>query len=162
MVMEKQRRLEMLRRIAAFVVAAAVMVVLGSAAHSFFVQEAWSMAAGQADGTATPAAISFADRLSWAAHDLGGMIQPYGALISITLLIALLIAGAVAKFAGFRSIVFGAAGAAAVFTLFMTLKMVLGTVGIFGARGTAGLVAQMAVGLVAGVLFARLTRPHTA
>ncbi|HEY4970166.1 MAG TPA: hypothetical protein VII35_09690 [Steroidobacteraceae bacterium] len=36
----------MLRRIAAFVVAAAVMVVLGSAAHSYFVQEAWSLAAG--------------------------------------------------------------------------------------------------------------------
>ena len=33
-------------------------------------------------------------------------------------------------------------------------------VGIFGARGTAGLAAQMAVGLAAGMLFAQLTRPH--
>jgi hypothetical protein len=30
-------------------------------------------------------------------------------------------------------------------------------VGIFGARGPAGLGAQMAVGAIAGVLFARLT-----
>jgi hypothetical protein len=149
----------MLRRIAAFVVAAAVMVVLGSAAHSYFVQRAWSLAAGEADGTAL-ASIPFADRVSWAAHDLGGMIQPYGALTSIALLIALLIAGAVAKFAGFRVIVFGVAGALAIFTLFTTLRMVLGTVGIFGARGAAGLAAQMAVGLLAGVLFARLTRPR--
>jgi hypothetical protein len=150
----------MLRRIAAFVVAAAVMVVLGSVAHSFFVQRAWSLAAAQADGTAL-ASIPFADRVSWAAHDLGGMIQPYGALTSIALLIALLIAGAVAKFAGFRVIVFGVAGALAIFTLFTALRMVLGTVGIFGARGAAGLAAQMAVGFLAGVVFAQLTRPRT-
>ena len=147
----------MLRRITAFVVAAAVMVVVGSAAHSYFVQEAWSMAAGQADGTAS-AAIPFADRISWAAHDLGGMIRPYGALTSIALLIALLIAGAVAKFTGYRVIVFGVAGALAIFTLFTALRMTLGTVGIFGARGAAGLAAQMTVGLAAGVLFAQLTR----
>jgi hypothetical protein len=150
----------MLRRIAAFVLAAALMVAAGSAAQSFFVQEAWSMAAGQADGTAALAAIPFADRLSWAAHDIGGMIRPYGALTSIALLVALLLAGAVSKYTGFRSIVFGVAGALAIFTLFTTLKSVLGTVGIFGARGTAGLAAQMAVGLAAGVLFAQLTRPN--
>jgi hypothetical protein len=149
----------MLRRAAAFVVAAAVMVVLGSAAHSYFVQEAWSMAAGQADGTAL-AAIPFADRVSWAAHDLGGMIRPYGALTSIALLIALLIAGAAAKFIGFRVIVFGVAGALAIFTLFTALKMALGSVGIFGARGSAGLAAQMAAGSAAAALFAHLTRPR--
>jgi len=53
----------MLRRAVAFVVAAGAMVVLGSAAHSFFVQQAWSSAAGHAYGTA-PAAIPFADRIS--------------------------------------------------------------------------------------------------
>jgi hypothetical protein len=146
----------MLRRIVAFVVAAAVMVVLGSAAHSYFVQEAWSMAAGQADGTAL-AAIPFGDRVSWAVHDLGGMILPYGAVTSIALFIALVTAGAVARFSGFRVIVFGVASALAIFALFTALKMLLGTVGIFGVRGTIGLAAQMAVGLVAGVLFAQLT-----
>jgi hypothetical protein len=154
--MTKQGWTRMLRRIVAFVVAVAVMVVLGSAAHSFLVQHAWSIAAGHAGGV-HPAAIPLADRVSWAAHDLAGMIVPYAALSSIALLIAFLTAGVVARFSGRRMVVFGLAGAMALFTLFTVLKMALGTVGIFGARGAIGLGAQMAVGLVAGVLFARLT-----
>ena len=146
----------MLRRIAAFVVAVAVMVVLGSAAHSLMVQHAWSGAAGEAAGAGS-ASIPLADRISWAAHDLVGMIVPYAGLTSIALLIGFLIAGLIARYSGRRDFVFGLAGAAALFTLFTILRMVLGTVGIFGARGTAGLAAQMAVGLFAGVLFARLS-----
>ncbi|HXI47124.1 MAG TPA: hypothetical protein VNH39_00950 [Steroidobacteraceae bacterium] len=146
----------MLRRIAAFVLAVAVMVVFGSAAHSFRVQEAWSAAAGQAAG-AGPASIPLADRISWAGHDLAGMFVPYASLTSIALLIAFLIAGLVARFSGVRVFVFGIAGALALFTLFTLLKMTLGSVGVFGARGSIGLAAQMAVGLAAGVLFARLT-----
>jgi len=147
----------MLRRIIAFVVAAATLIVLGSFAHSYFVQQAWSMAAGHADGTG-PAAISLADRVSWAAHDLGGMIRPFGTVTSATLLVALLAAGAVARLSGRRMLVFGVAGALAMLVLFTALKMVLGTVGIFGARGAIGLTAQMAAGLCAGTLFAWLTR----
>lgn len=154
--MTKQGWARMLRRIAAFVVAVVVMVVLGSAAHSFFVQEAWSIAAGHAGGMG-PAAIPLADRIAWAAHDLTGMIGPYAASTSIALLIAFLTAGAVARFSGHRVVVFGLAGAVALFTLFTVLRMTLGTVGIFGARGAIGLAAQMAVGLVAGILFAKLT-----
>jgi hypothetical protein len=154
--MTKQGWAGMLRRIVAFVLAAAVMVVLGSAAHSFLVQGAWSVAAGQAAGAA-PASIPLADRISWAGHDLAGMIVPYAALTSIALLIAFLIAGLVARFSGVRVFVFGLAGAVALFTLFTVLRMTLGSVGVFGARGSVGLAAQMAVGLAAGVLFARLT-----
>jgi hypothetical protein len=146
----------MLRRIVAFIAAAFVMVVAGSATHSYFVQAAWSAAAGRAQGTA-PAAIPFADRISWAAHDLAGMILPYASTTSIALLIAFLAAGALARFSGGRTIVFGIAGAAAIFVLFTVLRRLLGTVGIFGARGPVGLAAQMAVGLIAGLLFARLT-----
>lgn len=154
--MTKQGWAGMLRRIAAFVLAVAVMVVFGSAAHSFRVQEAWSAAAGQAAG-AGPASIPLADRISWAGHDLAGMFVPYASLTSIALLIAFLIAGLVARFSGVRVFVFGIAGALALFTLFTLLKMTLGSVGVFGARGSIGLAAQMAVGLAAGVLFARLT-----
>jgi hypothetical protein len=154
--MTPQGRVRLLRRIVAFVVAVGVMVVLGSAAHSFFVQRAWSNAAGQADGTG-PASIPFADRITWAVHDLGGMIQPYAALTAIALLIAFLVAGVLARFTGRRVIVFGLAGAVALFTLFTVLRMVLGSVGIFGARGAIGLAAQMSVGLIASVVFARLT-----
>jgi hypothetical protein len=145
-----------LRRVAAFVCAAAVMVVLGSAAHSYFVQRAWSIAAGQADGGA-PAAIPFGDRIEWAAHDLAVMFGGYATLTSVALCLAFFCAGALARFTGGRSIVFGAAGAAAVLVMFKLARLLLGTVGIFGARGAGGLAAQMAVGLIAGLVFARLT-----
>jgi hypothetical protein len=151
--------LRMLRRVLAFVVAAAAMVLLGSAASAYFVQRAWSAAAGHA-GASAPAAIPFSDRISWAAHDLVGMFVPYSAVTSIALLIAFLIAGLLARFTGLRVIVFGLGGALALFTVFTILRSVLGTVGIFGARGPMGLAAQMAVGAVAGVLFAQLTRPR--
>jgi hypothetical protein len=154
--MTAQGRTRMLRRIVAFIVAVGVMVVLGSAAHSYFVQRAWSIAAGHGDGTA-PAPIPFSDRIAWAVHDLGGMIQPYAALTTIALLVAFLVAGVLARFTGRRVIVFGLAGAVALFALFTVVRMVLGTVGIFGARGALGLAAQMAVGLLAGLVFARLT-----
>jgi hypothetical protein len=156
--MTQSWKLWMLRRVVAFVVAAVAMVLLGSAAHSYFVQQAWSSAAGHAYGTA-PVAIPFADRISWAAHDLFGMFLPYCAVTSIALFVAFVIAGRLARFTGFRVIVFGLAGALALFVLFTVMRSLLGTVGIFGARGPAGLAAQMAVGAVAGVLFARLTRP---
>jgi hypothetical protein len=158
--MTLQGRVRLLRRIVAFVAAVGVMVVLGSAAHSFFVQRAWSNAAGQADGTG-PASIPFADRISWALHDLGGMIRPYAALTAIALLIAFLAAGVLARFTGRRVIVFGLAGAVALFTLFTVMRMALGTVGIFGARGSIGLAAQMAVGVIASVVFARLTERNS-
>jgi hypothetical protein len=151
----------MLRRVVAFVVAAAVMVVLGSAAHSYFVQEAWSVAAGHADGSG-PAAIPFADRASWAVHDLRGMIRPYGIVTTVALFIACLTAGVAAHFGGRRVIVFGVAGALAMLVLFTGMKLLLGTIGIFGARGAVGLAAQMAAGLIAGVLFAQLTPPRKA
>jgi len=156
--MRQSWKLWILRRAVAFVVAAGAMVLLGSAAHSYFVQRAWSSAAGHAYGTA-PAAIPFADRISWAAHDLVGMSRAYCPVTSIALFVAFLIAGGLARFTGFRVIVFGSAGALAIFVLFTVMKSLLGTVGIFGARGPAGLAAQMLVGAVAGLLFARLTRP---
>jgi hypothetical protein len=161
MVKTKHGRPEMLRRIIAFVVAAALMVVVGSATHSYFVQRAWSNAAGMAED-GNPAAIPFSDRIAWAAHDLVGMIVGYSALTSIALLIAFLLAGALARFSGGRTLVFGIAGAAAIGALFITLRQVLGTVGIFGARGAIGLSGQMLVGLLAGLLFARLTPPRKA
>jgi hypothetical protein len=149
----------MLRRVVAFVVAACAMVLLGSAASSYLVQRAWSGAAGLAGATA-PASIPFADRIGWAAHDLIGTFVPYCALTSIALFIAFLIAGTLARFTGFRVLVFGIGGALALYALFTILRSVVGTVGIFGARGPAGIAAQMAVGAIAGVLFARLTEPR--
>ena len=139
----------MLRRVIAFVVAACVMVLLGSAASSYLVQRAWSGAAGLAGGTA-PAAIPFADRISWAGHDLVGTFVLYSSVTSIALLVAFLIAGALARFTGFRVLVFALGGASALFTLFTILRSVARDRGYFGARGPVGLAAQMAVGAIAG------------
>ena len=148
--------LRMLRRAGAFVVAALTMVLLGSATSAYFVQRAWSHAAGLADGTA-PAAIPFADRISWAVNDIVGMFLLYCPLTAIALLIGFLVAGALARFTGFRVFIFGLAGALALFTLFTILRNVVGTAGVFGARGPAGLAGQMLVGAIVGVFFARLT-----
>jgi hypothetical protein len=154
----------MVRWLFGFVIAASVMIVLGSAAHSYFVQEAWVTAAGQAEG-AGPAALPLADRLGWFAADLIDMERnspPYGALTGVALLIAFLVAGIVARLTGMRALVFAGAGAVAIFVLFTALKLSLGTVGVFGARGAMGLGAQMAAGLIAGLVFAAFTRPRSA
>lgn len=149
----------MVRWIIGFVVAQAAMVVLGSIAHSYFVQEAWSMAAGQAEG-AGPVTLSIAERLNWIGHDLIGLQPLYGLLTGVALLIAFLAATLLARFTGLRAIVFPVFGAAAIFVLFAVIKWQLGTVGVFGARGEMGLGAQMLAGLLAGALFATLTRPQ--
>lgn len=157
----------MVRRLVAFLVAALVMAVLGVAMHSLFVQEAWLAAATQAN-TGMPVELSIGDRLSWIGHDIVAMevgtapnAPPYGVLTSVGLLIAFLAAGLVARFTGLRLIVFAVAGAVAIFVLFTALKMAVGTVGVFGARGMFGLGAQMLVGALAGFVFARLTQPQS-
>jgi hypothetical protein len=147
----------MTRRLVAFVTAAAVMVVFGSAAHSFFVQRAWSQAAGLAAATA-PVPIPLDDRVGWTMHDLVGMFIPYAAATALALLIGFFVAGLLSRYTGFRTLIFGIAGAVAIFAMFTAMRMLLGTVGIFGARGPIGLAAQMGVGLCAGMLFARLSR----
>lgn len=157
----------MVRRLVAFLIAALVMAVLGAAMHSLFVQEAWLAAATQAN-TGGPVALSIGDRLAWIGHDIVNMeigtapnAPPYGVLTSAGLLIAFLAAGLVARFTGLRLIVFAVAGAVAMFVLFTALKMTVGTVGVFGARGMFGLGAQMLAGAIAGFAFARLTQPQS-
>ena len=146
----------MVRRIAGFAVALAVMVVLGSIAHSLFVQEAWTQSAGSA------AAIPTDERLSWVLHDLVGLQPLYGVLVGVALLVAFLAAGLVARYTGLRTIVFAAAGAIAILVMFTLLKSQLGTVGVFGARGTMGMGAQMVAGLIAGLVFALISKPRVA
>lgn len=148
------------RRAIAFVAAVAVMVVLGSFAHSLMVQQAWGDAVLAGEGAL--AMLAFGDRVSWALHDLVGMLPLFGGLVSVALLIAFLAAGLLARFTGLRPIVFAVAGAVAIFVLFTALKMTLGTVGVFGARGSIGLGLQMAAGLIAGLVFAWASRPREA
>jgi hypothetical protein len=57
--------------------------------------------------------------------------------------------------------VFTVAGAVAIFVMFTIMKSQLGTVGVFGARGTMGLGAQVIAGLIAGLVFAIASRPQS-
>jgi hypothetical protein len=143
----------MLRAIVVFVLVLALTVVLGSTAHSLFIMDAWANAVAQGTGSAPPA-IGIAERTSWITHDIIGMAPLYTVLVGIAFLIAFSAAGLLARVTGLRAIVFAVAGAVAMLILFMTLKAELGTVGVFGARGTMGLAAQAAVGAFAGLLFA--------
>lgn len=151
----------MLRVTIAFVAAVAVMTVIGSIAQTLFVQEAWSAAAGMGEGT-DPVPIPLGDRISWIMHDIVGLQPLFGALVTVALLIAFLVAGVVARFVPLRTIVYAAAGAIAIWFLFFMLKAQLGTVGVFGARGMWGLAGQVAAGFVAGLVFAWLSRPREA
>jgi hypothetical protein len=147
---------QMVRRILAFLVAIAALVVFGTIAQSLSVQRAWLNAAVQS-GVATDG-IALLDRLRWIGHDLIGLLPTYGALTAIALLLGLLAAGGITRFTGQRRVIYALAGAACMFTLFTILKAVLGTVGVFGARG-GGLMAQVLVGLAAALLFAQMTEP---
>ena len=150
----------MIRRIAAFVAAVVTMVVLGSLAHSWFVQQAWLEAAAISGSLPDPQ-LTFSDRLTWMTHDLIGLQPLAGALTAVALLVAFLASGLVARFTGLRTIVFAVAGAVAIFVMFTVMKSQLGTVGVFGARGTMGLGAQVIAGLVAGLVFAMASRPQS-
>jgi hypothetical protein len=145
----------MVRRIVAFAVAVVVMALLGSTAHSLFVQEAWLLASGPG-----VASLSSADRLNWILHDLVGLEPLYGSLVAVAFLVAFVAAGFVARLTGLRTVVFAVAGAVAIFVLFTVMRMQLGTVGVFGARGDLGLAAQMAAGTIAAITFALMSRPR--
>lgn len=149
----------MLRRILAFAAAAVFMTILGSLAHSWFVQQAWLEAAAMS-GSMPDAQLSLAERASWMADDVVGLQPLYAILTSVALLLAFLASGLVARFTGLRTVVFAVAGAVAIFVMFTLMKTQLGTVGVFGARSPMGLGAQVFAGLLAGLLFASLTRPQ--
>jgi hypothetical protein len=149
----------MLRRILAFAAAAVFMTILGSLAHSWFVQQAWLEAAAMS-GSMPGAQLSLAERASWMADDVVGLQPLYGILTSVALLLAFLASGLVARVTGLRTVVFAVAGAVAIFVMFTLMKTQLGTVGVFGARSPMGLGAQVFAGLLAGMLFASLTRPQ--
>ena len=151
----------MLRRIVAYLAAVAVVAVLGAVSHSLFVQHAWSVAAGMGEGT-DPVPIPIADRLSWILHDVVGMQPLFATLAAVALLIAFLAGGLLHRFVPLRTIIYAGAGGVAMWVLFTMLKWQLGTVGVFGARGMWGLAAQVAVGILAGLVFAWLSRPREA
>jgi hypothetical protein len=144
----------MLRALIAYLIATAVTFAAASFAHTQMVLNELS---------AMGAPVDAGVRLSTALSDMIGLLaagSPPGifpVIIAIGLLVAFPAAGLVARLApGLRWFVFMVAGAIAIFVIFTALKSALGTVGLFGARGTMGLALQMGAGALGGLVFSAL------
>ncbi len=153
----------MIRIVGSWVTAVIVAVVVGIAALAWFDQQSFLSAAGPATSL-TPG-----ERLSWFGRDLYGLIfidgtglgfGLYPVLVAVALLIGLGVAGIVVRLTGgaLRFWWYAGAGAVAMVTIFIALKMALGMMVVPGARTAAGLAAQGAAGFIAGGLFAALSR----
>ncbi len=138
------------RIVVAYLVAVIVTHILASLFHTQFIL---------AELTGMGVAVDWATRVQASLDDFIGLTASvvFPAIIAIGLLIAFVAAGFVARLApGLRWFVFFVAGAVAMAVIFMLLKQALGTVGLFGARGTLGLAAQCLAGAVGGLVFATL------
>lgn len=143
-----------MRIVIAYLIATAVTFAAASFAHTQMVLN---------ELAAMGAPVDAGLRLSQGVSDMLGLLtngSPPGifvAIIAIGLLVALPVAGLVARLApGLRWFVFMIAGAIAMLVIFSALKALLGTVGLFGARGTTGLALQMGAGALGGLVFTLL------
>lgn len=144
----------MLRALIAYVVAVAVAFAAASFAHTqMILNELAAMGAPVGPGL----------RISQGFADMAGLMTSgatpgiFPGIIAVGLLVAFLVAGLVARISpGLRWFVFMVAGAVAMAVIYSALKSALGTVGLFGARGTIGLALQMGAGALGGLVFTRL------
>ena len=137
-----------LQRIGAF---AAAIVATGLLASVFSTQFVLASLRG------IDIAIPLSDNLSMIVADLG-VLKTLLPLASVALLVAFLVAGFCARFGGNRQVWFTVAGFAAMVTLLLIIKTVLGVMPLSGARSLAGLVFQGIAGGVGGHVFAKMTR----
>lgn len=153
----------MIRVVGSWVAAVLVAVVVGIAALAWFDQQSFLSAAGP------EASLTLGERLGWFGRDLYGLVfidgtglgfGLYPVLVAVALLIGLGVAGLVVRLAGgsLRFWWYAGAGAVAMVTIFIALKMALGMMVVPGARTAAGLAAQGVAGFIAGAVFARLSR----
>ena len=157
----------MIRVILGWLAAVVVGIVAGAAALSWFDQQGWLEAAGAG------ASLSIGDRLEGFGRTLYGLVfingtglgfGLYPVLVAIALLVGLGVAGLVVRLAGgsLRFWWYAGAGAVALVTIFIALKLALGMMVVPGARSVAGLASQGVVGFLAGAVFARVTRKRDA
>ena len=135
------------RPIGSFFAAVIVAIILGSIASTHFVLGALSDLG---------VAIPFPDRLAMTIQDIVGIAPLYGAIIGTGLLVAFVASIFVSKLApNLRWFVYLVAGGTAVGVTLITLQTVFGGImPISGARSTGGFIAQIAVGAIAGYVFA--------
>jgi hypothetical protein len=102
--------------------------------------------------------VTAADALRAVAHDWVGMGPTYGALIAVGFLVALLVAGALARLLpAARGFLYALAGAAAIATILLSMRTIFEITPIAGARSATGLAVQSLAGAIGTWFFARLT-----
>jgi len=143
------------RPVGSFIVTLLVLIILGSIASTHFVLQGL---------TDLGVDIPFSDRLSMTLQDILGIAPMYGAIFGIGLIIAFVVAIFVTRLApSLRWFVYLVAGATAMAVTLMTLQLAFdGIMPISGARTAGGFIAQVAVGAIAGYVFAKLTPRQTA
>lgn len=105
--------------------------------------------------------ISLTERLSMTLYDLRYLGQFYGLFLFIALAIAFLAAGLVYYFTKFgRPIIYTIAGGVGVFVLLFAMKARFFNIHLIaGARDFPGITFQVIAGLLAGLVFAKLSLP---
>jgi len=139
----------MVRVILAFLTAAVIAAALGSTASTHFVMQ------GLRD---IGVAISSDQQIAAIWHDIQGMGPLYAGMLSPGLIIAFGAAHYVSKLIGLRTLVFMAAGGAAVGTTLFSSSELMGLMPIAGARTDLGFGTQAAAGAAAGLIFSLLKR----
>jgi hypothetical protein len=149
----------MLRAILAYLAASAATFAAASFAHTQMVLN---------ELAAMGAPVDAGLRFTTAVSDMIGLLASgsppgiFAIIIAVGMLVAFPVAALVTYLAPhLRWFVFMVAGAVAMFVIFTALKSALGTVGLFGARGTLGLALQMGAGALGGLVFT-LLKPRAA
>ncbi|MEQ9519357.1 MAG: hypothetical protein RLN89_07945 [Parvibaculum sp.] len=137
-----------------FIITLLVLVVLGSFASTHFVLSGL---------TNMGVEISAGDRLAMTLQDIVGIAPAYGAIFGLGLLVAFVAARFVTKLApSQRKLVFLVAGGTAMAVTLTLFRLAFdGIMPISGARTAPGFIAQIAVGVICGYLFAHLTTPRS-
>ena len=143
------------RPVGSFIATLLILIILGSIASTHFVLLGLSDLGVE---------IPLSDRLSMTLQDILGIAPMYGAIFGLGLIIAFVVAIFVTRLApSLRWFVYLVAGGAAMGATLITLQLAFnGIMPISGARTAGGFIAQVAVGAIAGYVFARLTPSQTA
>ncbi len=143
--------MDVIRILAAFVIAVLVTSVLAIMSSTMFVLGGL-MELG--------VDIPMSEILGMLLYDLQGMSPLYGPLVGVGLLIAFLAAWGVSALLpnGLRGWVYMVAGAVAMVVMIMALEAQFGIAIVAGARSIAGLAVQALCGAVGGGLYGAMTR----
>jgi hypothetical protein len=135
----------MLRAVMAFLCAVAGAYVLGSVL-------ATQVILARIDAMGLP--ITLRDRLDATAHDVVGLAGSYLPLIALAFLVALPLAAWLGRYLPRgRVLLYGLAGALAVVTIHVAIRLVLGLNGIAAVRDPHGMALQALAGCFGGYLF---------